>query len=154
MRKRVRTISLVMTCACIVATSSGCVLVPFIQAFKEVGATEGDRQRLLGEELKKFTDGLQWGNKVEALSVVSDEAREEVASQLRAVGDSDKVVDTKVDDIQWGEGSFSAKAFVKVRHYTIPFYVVKTRVEEQRWEFSAAAGWRLKSRVVKSESLK
>lgn len=29
------------------ATLSGCVLVPFIQAFKEVGATEGDRMALL-----------------------------------------------------------------------------------------------------------
>lgn len=154
MRKIVGAISLLMVCAFVVATLSGCVLVPFIQAFKEVGATEGDRQALLIEELQKFTDGLQWGNKAQALSVVSDEAREEIASQLRAVGDSDKVVDTKVDEIQWGEESFSAKAFVKVRHYTIPFYVVKTRVEEQQWEFSTTAGWRLKSRVINSESHK
>ena len=143
-----------MMCALVVTTMPGCVLVPFIQAFKEAGATEGDRQALLAEELRKFSDGLQWGNKTQALSVVSDEAREEIASQLRALGDGDKVVDAKVDDIHWGEGAFSAKALLKVRYYTVPFYVVKTRIEEQHWEFSAGAGWRLQSRVVDSESLK
>ena len=44
MTKRVRIGLLVMMCALVVTTTSGCVLVPFIQAFKEAGATEGDRQ--------------------------------------------------------------------------------------------------------------
>jgi hypothetical protein len=154
MTKTVRVSCLIMTCALVVTTLPGCVLVPFIQAFKEAGATEGDRKKLLGDEVKKFSDGLLWANKTQALSVASDEAREEIASQLRAIGDAEKVVDAKVEDIQWGEGAYGAKVALKVRYYEIPFYVVKTRLEQQQWEFSVAAGWRLKTRVLGSGSVK
>lgn len=152
MARITRLCSLGMVCAFIMTTLPGCVLVPFIQAFKETGATEEDRKALLAEEVKKFSDAIMWGSKPQALSVVSDEARDEIAAQLRAIGEDEKIVDAKVDDIKWGDRIFAANVFLKVRFYKVPFYVVKTRIEEQVWEFSVADGWRLKTRSMDSES--
>jgi hypothetical protein len=123
-------------------------LVPFIQAFKEAGATEGDRKTLLAADVKKFCDAVIWGNRTEALSLVVDEARDPIGAQLRSAAEEEKIVDSKVDEIQWGDGALTAKAFVKVRFYKIPFYVVKTRVEEQHWEFASGSGWRMTAREV------
>lgn len=132
----------------VAAHCSGCVLVPFVNAFKQTGVAEGDRKALLAPEVKKFCDGISWGNKAAALEVVADESRETVSKQLRDVGEGERVWECKVDDVMWSEDAYKAKVSVKVRYYKIPFYVVKTRIEEQRWEFSLAKGWRLVERAV------
>ena len=62
-------------------TLSGCVLVPFIQAFKEVGATEGDRMALLDKEIKGFNAAIVWGNATEAANYVASESQLKLTSQ-------------------------------------------------------------------------
>jgi hypothetical protein len=127
---------------------SGCVLVPFVQAFKETGVTAGDRKALLGQEVKKFTDAIMWGSKSEALSIVAEESREEIARELGGLSEEERIVDSKVDEITWGDDAYTATVKLKVRFYKVPFYVVKNRVEEQQWNFSVGTGWRLTSRTV------
>ncbi len=127
---------------------SGCVLVPFVNAFKQTGVAEGDRMALLAPEVKKFSDGISWGNKSVALGVVADGSREAIAQQLRGLGEEERVWECKVDDVAWSENSYKAKVSVKVKYYKVPFYVVKTRIEEQHWEFSLAQGWKLVDRSI------
>lgn len=129
-------------------TLSGCILVPFVQAFKKSGVAENDRMALLPGEVKKFSEGLQWGNKMQALTVVTDEARPVVSEQLREVGEDERVVELKIDDVAWSESAYKAKVSVKVKYFRVPFYVVKTRIEEQSWRFSLADGWKLTDRSV------
>ncbi len=135
----------------VASQSAGCVLVPFVNAFKQTGVAEGDRMALLAPEVKKFSDGISWGNKGAALEVVSDEYRETVSKQLRGMGEEERIWECKVDDVTWSEEAYKAKVSVKVRYYRIPFYVVKTRIEEQRWQFSLATGWKLVERTVVEE---
>jgi len=129
----------------------GCVLVPFITAFKQTGVTEGDRMALLPPEVKKYSDALSWGSKPSALAVVADDSRVEISKQLRGLGEDEHIVEAKIDEVEWMESAFKAKVFIKFRYYKVPFYVVKTRLEEQLWEFSVASGWKLKERVVKED---
>jgi len=126
--------------------SSGCVLVPFVNAFKQTGVAEGDRMALLAPEVKKFSDGIAWGNKTAALEVVADQSRETISKQMRSAGEEERIWECKVDEVAWSDNAYKAKVSVKVKYYKVPFYVVKTRIEEQRWEFSLATGWKLVDR--------
>jgi hypothetical protein len=127
---------------------SGCVLVPFVQAFKKSGVAESDRMALLPGEVKKFSEGLQWGNKMQALTVVTDDARPVLSEQLRAVPEDERVVESKIDDVAWSESAYKAKVSLKVKYFRAPFFVVKTRIEEQNWRFSLADGWKLTDRSL------
>jgi hypothetical protein len=136
-------------CTCIIAAAlQGCILVPFIDAFKKTGVAEGDRMQLLAPEVKKFTDALSWGSKTDALTVVADDSRTAIMKQLKGLGEDEHVVEAKVDEVEWIQDAYKAKVSVKVKYYKVPYYVVNTRVEEQQWEFSVAGGWKLKERAV------
>jgi len=130
---------------------SCCLLVPFIDAFKQTGATEGDRMALLPPEVKKFTEAVGWGNKTEAMGLVAEEARKEIAKQLKGVGTEERVVESKVEDVEWFDSARSAKVELKVRYFMVPYYVVKTRTEQQKWIFALSSGWKLKERMVVEE---
>jgi hypothetical protein len=147
MKKHHVTLFLVISLIGASTSLSGCVLVPFVQAFKETGVTQGDR-KALGPEVKKFADAIVWGSKSDALAIVADESREEIARELSGLSEEERVVDSKLDDVTWGEDAYTATVKLKVRFYKVPFYVVKNRIEEQQWQFAVGTGWRLTSRAV------
>jgi hypothetical protein len=126
---------------------SGCVLVPFIQAFKEVGATEGDRMALLDKEIKGFNAAIVWGNATEAASYVAPESQLKLAPQFKDTSEEERIVDTKVTNVVWGDGAREATVQVKTKFYRVPVYVVNTRTEEQRWTWGSGS-WKLIDRAV------
>lgn len=130
------------------ATLSGCVLVPFIQAFKEVGATEGDRMALLDKEIKGFNSAIVWGNHTEAASYVAPESQLKLASQFKDTTEEERIVDTKVTNVAWGDGAREATVQVKTKFYRVPVYIVNTRMEEQKWTWSTGS-WKLVDRTVR-----
>ncbi len=127
---------------------SGCLVVPFIQAFRETGATPADRRALLEPETKKFSDALMLGKRMKALSVVVPESREEIGSQIKELGEAERVVEAKIDDIQWDDDARKATVYMKIRYYKVPYYIVETRMDEQHWEFSMGEGWKLRDMSV------
>lgn len=127
---------------------SGCILVPFIQAFKETGATEGDRMALLSEEVKKFNAAVVWGNPTEAMTFVAPESQLKLSSQFKDKSEDERIVETKVDSVEWGDAARTATVSVKVRYFRVPVYVVNVRKEEQQWQFTLSEGWKIKDRVV------
>jgi len=129
-------------------TLSGCVLVPFIQAFKEVGATEGDRMALLDKEIKGFNSAIVWGNHTEAASYVAAESQLKLAPQFKDTSEEERIVDTKVTNVMWADGAREATVQVKTKFYRVPVYVVNTRTEEQRWVWSTGA-WKLVDRTLR-----
>lgn len=135
-------------CMVLVTSLSGCVLVPFIQAFKEVGATEGDRMTLLNEEVKKFNAAVVWGNHTEAASYIAPESQLKLSSQFKDATEEERIVDSKVTDVVWADSARDATVKVKTKFYRVPVYVVNTRVEEQHWLWSGGA-WKLVDRSVK-----
>jgi hypothetical protein len=130
-----------------IVTCSGCVLVPFVQAFKETGLTEGDRKALLLPQVKKFSDARVFGNKTEALDLVAPESRAEIAKQLQSTGPQERVVKSQIDDIEWMDNAYKAKVVLKVDAFTMNQLVVKTSTEEQNWEFKTGNGWVMTSRT-------
>ena len=136
----------------IVLAISSCVLVPVIDSVKKAGLTEGDRQALLGKRVKAFHESLYWGSTDDALLFVEDESKEDVAQKLDGIGDSEKVIETKVKTVNFEDNSFTAKVSLTVRSYKVPYYVVNDRHEKQTWIFSLTDGWKLKSlEVVKKK---
>ena len=127
---------------------SGCVLVPFIQAFKEVGATEGDRMALLDKEIKGFNAAIVWGNHQEAAGYVAAESQLKLSSQFKDTSEEERIVDTKVTNVVWADGAREATVQVKTKFYRVPVYVVNTRTEEQRWTWSVGS-WKLVDRTVR-----
>lgn len=142
---RVITISIALSVS---PSLSGCVLVPFIQAFKEVGATEGDRMELLDKEIKGFNAAIVWGNHTEAASYVAPESQLKLSSQFKDTTEEERIVDTKVTNVVWGDGAREATVQVKTKFYRVPVYVVNTRTEEQRWVWNMGS-WKVVDRSVR-----
>jgi len=130
----------------IVSGITGCILVPFVQAFKESGLTESDRMALLPPRLKKFSDARVFGIKTDALDLVMPETRNEIAKQLSDVGEHERIVKSKVEEVEWSDSANKAKVMVKVESYKVTQLIVTTVTEEQQWEYSTSSGWLLKSR--------
>jgi hypothetical protein len=131
----------------IASSLSGCILVPFIQAFKEVGATEGDRMTLLNQEVKKFNAAVVWGNSTEAVSFIAPESQLKLASQFKDTTEEERIVDSKVNNVVWSDSARGAVVEVKTKFYRVPVYVVNTRVEQQRWAW-AEGSWKLVDRTL------
>jgi hypothetical protein len=122
-------------------------MVPFVQAFKESGLTEGDRMALLAPKVKKFSDARMFGNKSDAIALVLPEARTEVSKQLREHGDNERIVKSQIEEVEWSDDARKAKVIIKVDSFKVHQLIVNSTVEEQNWEFSTAGGWMLSSRT-------
>lgn len=131
----------------VAASLSGCVLVPFIQAFKEVGATEGDRMTLLNQEVKKFNAAVVWGNHTEATAYIAPESQLKLASQFKDATEEERIVDSKVSNVVWSDSAREAMVEVKTKFFRVPVYVVNTRVEQQRWAWTGGE-WKLVDRTL------
>lgn len=130
---------------------SGCVLVPFVQAFKETGLTEGDRMELLPPQLKKFSDARVFGNKSLAMALVASESQAEISKQLQDRNEQERIVKSQVDEIEWIENARKARVVMKVESFTMNQLIVKTKKEEQRWEFTPGSGWLMTDRSEMAE---
>jgi hypothetical protein len=135
--------------ASVAVVSSGCVLVPFVQAFKEAGATEGDRMALLPDQIKKFNSAVVFGNRMEAMQYVASDSQNKIAEGLKDNSEEERVVDSKVSNVIWADSAREATVEIKVKYFKVPVYIVNTRVEEQRWVFSVGDGWKLADRTLR-----
>ena len=126
---------------------TGCILVPFVQAFKETGLTEGDRMELLPPQLKKFSDARMFGNKSLVMALVASESQAQISKQLQDKSDQERIVKSQVDEIEWIESARKARVVMKVETFTVSQLIVKTKKEEQRWEFSPGSGWLMTERT-------
>lgn len=143
-------------CGCILALFAathlgGCILVPFVQAFKETGLTEGDRMELLAPQIKKFSDARVFGNKSQAMALVASESQAEISKQLQDKNEQERIVKAQVDEIEWIENARKARVVLKVESFTMSQLIVKTKREEQRWEFSPVGGWLMTHRTEIAE---
>jgi hypothetical protein len=130
-------------------TCNGCVLVPVIESVSQIGVTKSDREALLSRDMKKLNDAIYWGKPEEAAQLFSDETRATLIEGLRKKNKEERVVESKVDSVEFNEDSYAATVAVSIRYYTAPYYVVTERIEEQQWQFKLPSGWRILSREVR-----
>ncbi len=128
----------------------GCIFAPTLDSISKAGFTKGDREGILSDSMKKFHDALYWGNPSQALAMVTDEGRENVLASIKKSKREERIVDSKVEMVDFKNDSFEAEVDVTVRYFQVPYYVVKDRTEREQWEFSLVDGWRLRTRDVVS----
>lgn len=126
---------------CLLSMQS-CILVPFINSFKQLGATKSDRKVLLEKDIKGFTTALRAEQYDVALAYVADEYKVEFKNLLRSRQRSERIVDLKVDMFDLSEDVRLSQVDVLQRYYQIPYYVVKDRILSQHWKFQSGL-WRL-----------
>ena len=134
-------------------TLGGCVIIaPILDSFQKAGATESGRQGELQSSLKLFYQAQQWGRPEQTMLFVREDLRESMLEDFLRQNREERLVDTKIEYINWGSGSHDAKVDMLVKYYRAPYYIVTERRERQSWEFSFVDGWRLTAREVKSET--
>lgn len=131
---------------------SGCFLVPAIDSFSQMGVRSSDRERLLSEDIKKFQDALYWGEPQQALRYVSEKSQADVVENLKSRKREERVVESRIDSIDFQDDSYSADVEVTERYYHIPYYMVNNRLRKQRWEFSLTSGWKIISQSSQEKS--
>jgi hypothetical protein len=130
---------------------TGCgVFAPFIQAWKNAGATESDRQELLAPQVKKFGEALYW-SKGEAILFLDPEASADVRKSLSIQREDMRVVETKVRAVEFQNKARTADVELMVKYYRIPYYIVTTAIEKQVWRFELGGTWRLYKRELAEE---
>lgn len=132
----------------LLACLQGCVLAPLIQSYKQIGVSESDRQQLLQDSVKDFQRALYWGQAGEAVALTEEASQEELRKLIRTSRKSEKIVESKVDYVEFGDESMDAEVEVVVKYYKVPFYVVNERTERQKWNFSYSSGWKYVSREI------
>lgn len=144
--------ALLLVCLAVTTTSfSGCViLAPFIQAWKNVGATPGDRMTLMGQRLKRFGEALYWG-KGEAVLYLDKEASSEVRKSLTLQREDLRIVESKIKSIEYENDTYTANVEFTVKYFRIPFYIVTDTVEKQVWTFHIGDNWYLQKRELSKE---
>lgn len=136
----------VVCAALLFASLAGCqVAVPFIDSFKQIGATEGDRVQLLAKSIKQFQDARYWDDQTVAMNFFLPDKRMELLQTLRRKQKDERIIESKVDDVTFTDDSKSAEVNVLVRSYKVPYYVVNERTERQTWKFSLSQGWQLEA---------
>lgn len=122
---------------------SGCIFAPTIDSIRRAGVTESSRMGLLPEQVKNYGESLYWGQPMQALGQVKDESRSVVADHLRKRAGKERVVEAKVQEVEFQDNAFKAKVALEISAFEVPFYIVNKRIENQTWEFSMTTGWQL-----------
>lgn len=134
--------------ALLAAALSACILASGIDSFKKLGVTDSDRATLLSDQLKAFHEALLWGKTDEALLYCSEESRPQMLAALRKNGSQEKIVESKVEHVEFLPGMSEADVETVVKYYEIPLYVVRERREQEKWKFSLGDGWQILSKSV------
>jgi hypothetical protein len=122
---------------------SSCLFAPVIQEIQGFGIGPEDRQNKLSEDSRTFLDALYWKRAGMVLDYAKPEFRDELKSILRGRSSDERVVESRVDFIDFDEESYAAEVEVVVRYYTVPYYVVEERREIHNWLFTLTSGWKI-----------
>lgn len=111
----------------------GCIAVPFINAYKEAGFTAEDRKAKLPKQVRLFGNNLGMSSSMQMAQFIAPDKRREVMTKLDQP--DRKIVDVKVNFVDFNEDGTDASVDLAVRGYQVPFYIVKTTVEHTKWKY-------------------
>lgn len=124
---------------------SGCIMAPVIGTIQEAGLTESGRQGTLNQALKDFNSALFWQNYSQAQTFAAEEFSKDVREQLSHKKNQGRVVESKIEGVQYLEDSYKAEVDVAVRIQNFSTMIVSDQTEKQVWNFSVYDGWKLQS---------
>lgn len=144
MNKFVRSIIILL----ISTAMGGCILAPIIDSVSKLGVTGGDRRALFEQRVKDFNEALYWGHPEQAVAYVDPSVRAELVNQLRKENKGRRLVESKIDWVEFNDGVDEVSVDIVVKYFDEPVYIVQNRKESQRWRFSYSDGWQLLKREV------
>lgn len=122
----------------------GCLLVPIVDGVKQIGVTKADRMALLPDRVASFNNAMYWGRSQDALTFALPESRADLTRAMKEASKyQERIVETKVDHIEFDDEGTHATVEVTVRAFRVPVYVVNDSAKQQRWVFSLTNGWQL-----------
>jgi hypothetical protein len=130
----------------------GCILIPAIDGVKKMGFTKSDREALLQPEVERFQEYVYWNRWQQAGAMVRDDLRNEMIKERLAKAKGYRLVDSKVDFIEFDEDGSKALVDLTIRRYKVPFYLVEEVAEQQTWEFTVSSGWKFVRAEAKKPS--
>jgi hypothetical protein len=147
LQSRGRSLYRAVFCFCVfifVITASGCIVVPFIDSVRQVGATKSHRMDLLNKEIERFQVARFWQDMSTALSHVKENERANVKKYFLEKFSSARVVSHKIMDVEFTTDAFEASVEVQTRLYEPASPQVVTQNEIQEWIFSLSDGWKVR----------
>jgi hypothetical protein len=124
---------------------SGCIMAPVVSSIQESGLTESGRQIALNDAIKEFNSALFWQNYAKARTFALEENMGDLHRALVAKKEQGRVVDSKVEGINYTDDSYKAEVDVAVRVQNFSTMIVASQVDKQVWKFSIYDGWKLES---------
>jgi hypothetical protein len=124
-------------------SSSGCILAPAIDSISKVGIRAADRENLFQKEFQKFHEARYWSDPLTATAFCVEAERVNCGNNFRKSAKNERVIESNIDSVEFVDESYTAIVEVRVKAYEIPYYVVKERIEKQRWTFTLTNGWKL-----------
>lgn len=138
----------------IIISFNACFVTPLVDSFKGMGVTKSDREELINKTIKHFYANLRTNNYVHITQFLAKERKDALLRELRMRRKVEKLVDGKIDVIEFNEDSHQAEVEVLVKYYEAPFFVLNERIEKQIWKFvGSQSGWRLFQRSVLSNTI-
>lgn len=131
--------------AVVVGLNACIAMAPVLQAAQSVGATPGDRRALLPQAVSDFNSALYWGDPSRAMALVLPEGAQGVALQMKKKRDGERMVENRVEGIEFDQDAWTAKVDVIYKFFKVPFYIVVDQRQVQEWRFSIGNGWKLAS---------
>ena len=133
---------------------SGCLIVGPLQELSDVFASDRDKIVMFTDTVNAYRRAIH-GRKIHnASAYVSDDALSDFMALHSNKRKKEKLVDYEIQDVQFADGNSEATVEVEVRYYKVPHFMIKTRVERERWEYHRlTGGWRLEAVNVPEEVL-
>ena len=132
-------------CVLIVFNTSGCVFAPAISGIQDAGLTESGRKQRLSRDLRDFHNALFWGNLNGALPYIQPESMSELRTVLLDKKKSGRIVDSKIEFVDFSEGAWKASVDVSTRVHDKATNIVKEVAEFETWNFTVQDGWKVES---------
>jgi len=113
-----------------------------LKKLDNVFAGEGERAKLLGKTVESYHQAMYWNDGELASSYVSPEVRSSFIRDFSQRKNSEKLVDVKIESIDYQPEKLVATVNTKTKFYQIPAYTVLTRFEQEKWKFDRfSGGW-------------
>ncbi len=132
----------------LVFSTTGCIFMPIINGFREMGATADSRRELLQKKIRAFNLAIKDSDMSLAMACIDrddEEFRERVRNEIRKSKSKEKIVDAEIEYVEFDDDTYKADVEVRIKYYNVPFFVVNEKIEKTKWEFYSREWW-LKSR--------
>lgn len=136
-------IKLILTTCILLTSLSGCILVPAVDSARKAGLTKLGRQEALESRLREFHNALFWGRFNSAVAFATPENESVLRNQFRNNQGKRRVVDSKVEYINFDEDAYKADVEMELRYHNLATNIVTPARKFEEWQFSVSDGWRI-----------